>query len=93
MEFANLEIESSEKKEAPGADIDDWKEIFARLDPKDGAEDGRICKDSILEWIDTLNFQSTVMLEASHGISRLDMVWVTTAECLVLIFVGRRYGG
>ena len=45
-------------------------EIFDRLDPKDGTEDGRIGKMAFLEWIDTLNFQDTVMLEASKGISR-----------------------
>ena len=49
---------------------EDWEEVFALLDPKDGAADGKIHKDAILEWIDTLNFQATVTLEASQGISR-----------------------
>eukprot|EP00092_Neocalanus_flemingeri_P000928 GFUD01000987.1.p1 GENE.GFUD01000987.1~~GFUD01000987.1.p1 ORF type:complete len:434 (-),score=96.97 GFUD01000987.1:48-1175(-) len=59
--------------------MDDWKEIFARLDPKDGAEDGRICKVTFLEWIDTLNFQDTVMLEVSQGISREKIRWLIEA--------------
>ena len=49
---------------------EDWEEVFTLLDPKDGAADGKIHKDAILEWIDTLNFQATVTLEASQGISR-----------------------
>ena len=49
---------------------EDWEEVFALLDPKDGSADGKIHKDAILEWIDTLNFQATVTLEASQGISR-----------------------
>ena len=52
------------------SDNDDWREIFEQLDPKDGVKDGRICKEAFLGWLDTLNLQSTVMLEANHGIPR-----------------------
>ena len=58
------------------AEMDDWKDIFARLDPKDGIKDGRICKVAYLEWIDMLNFQDTVMLEVNQGISRLELVCI-----------------
>ena len=44
--------------------------MFAQLDPNDGSEDGRICKDPFLESIDTLNLQATVRLEATQGIPR-----------------------
>ena len=78
-EFAELKIMTDNNIEEDEADMDDWKEIFARLDPKDGTEDGRICKVTFLEWIDTLNFQDTVMLEVSQGISRLVMVCIELA--------------
>ena len=78
-EFAELKIMTDNNIEEDKADMDDWKEIFARLDPKDGTEDGRICKVAFLEWIDTLNFQDTVMLEVSQGISRLVMVCIELA--------------
>merc|ERR1719244_646384 len=55
---------------------EDWEEVFALLDSKDGAADGKIHKGSILEWIDTLNFQATVTLEASQGISREKIRWL-----------------
>ena len=66
VEFTQLNITSDGDNEESKTDLDDWNEIFAQLDP----EDGRICKDAFLEWIDTLNFQSTVMLEANQGIPR-----------------------
>jgi len=60
---------------------EDWEEVFTLLDPKDGAADGKIHKDAILEWIDTLNFQATVTLEASQGISREKIRWlIETAD-------------
>ena len=77
MEFTELNILVDQNKEEREAELDEWNEIFAWLDPKDG----RICKDAFLEWIDTLNFQATVMLEASQGISRLDMVCVAMFDC------------
>ena len=49
---------------------EDWNEIFDNLDKKDGTPDGQIDKDSFLEWIDTLSFQDSVMLEANNGIER-----------------------
>ena len=79
LEFAELKLVRDTNNEEDEADMDDWKEIFARLDPKDGTEDGRICKVAFLEWIDTLNFQDTVMLEVSQGISRLVMVCIELA--------------
>ena len=78
-EFAELKIMRDNNIEEDEADMDDWKEIFSKLDPKDGNEDGRICKVAFLEWIDTLNFQDTVMLEVNHGISRLKMVCIAFA--------------
>ena len=70
MELVSLDVASSDNKEISDADAEDWSEIFALLDPKDGAADGKIHKEAVLEWIDTLNFQATVTLEASQGISR-----------------------
>jgi len=62
----NLEIENigEEFKE------EDWNEIFDNLDRKDGTPDGQIDKAAFLEWIDTLSFQDSVMLEANNGIER-----------------------
>jgi len=63
------------------SDTDDWREIFEQLDPKDGVKDGRICKEAFLGWLDTLNLQSTVMLEANHGIPREKIRWlIETAD-------------
>ena len=70
VELTNLDIGSGGNEKEIESDLDDWNEVFAQLDPKDGVKDGRICKDAFLEWIDTLNFQATVLLEASHGIPR-----------------------
>ena len=70
VELTNLNIESGLNKEKIESELEDWNEVFAQLDPKDGVKDGKICKDAFLEWIDTLNFQATVLLEASHGIPR-----------------------
>ena len=66
--------------------LEEWKEVFDLLDPKDGVTDGQIDKSAFIEWIDTLSFQvilykavslsvtfklqDTVMLEARNGISR-----------------------
>jgi len=75
VEFAGLKLVTEENTEEDG-EKDDWMEIFDRLDPKDGTEDGRIGKMAFLEWIDTLNFQDTVMLEASKGISREKIRWL-----------------
>ena len=52
------------------SETEEWREIFDQLDPKDGVKDGRICKEAFLDWLDTLNLQATVMLEANHGIPR-----------------------
>jgi len=60
---------------------DEWQDVFDRLDPKDGATDGRIDKEAFLEWMDTLDFQDTVMLEAKQGISRKKLRWlINTAD-------------
>ena len=62
-------------------DEDEWQDVFDRLDPKDGATDGRIDKEAFLEWMDTLDFQDTVMLEAKQGISRQKLRWlISTAD-------------
>ena len=65
--FSDLNME--QKNQADDSD-DDWREVFDRLDNKDGVTDGRIDKWAFLEWMDTLDFQTTVMLEARQGISR-----------------------
>jgi hypothetical protein len=70
IQFTSANIEGDEKYDGKETELDDWKQIFAKLDPKDGSADGRICKDAFLEWIDTLNFQATVRLEATQGIPR-----------------------
>ena len=67
-------------------DGDDWEEVFALLDPKDGAADGKIHKDAILEWIDTLNFQATVTLEANQGISRLFSIQLFTVTEYYILY-------
>ena len=60
---------------------DEWQDVFERLDPKDGVSDGRIDKEAFLEWMDTLDFQDTVMLEAKQGISRQKLRWlISTAD-------------
>ena len=64
---AHLNSRSGEEIES---DTDDWREIFDQLDPKDGVKDGRICKEAFLAWLETLNLQASVMLEANHGITR-----------------------
>ena len=73
-EFAELRIMRDKNNDEDEAEMDEWKEIFARMDPKDETEDGRICKVAFLEWIDMLNFQDTVMLEVNQGISRLRFI-------------------
>ena len=91
VELTELNIVRDKNKEEDELETDDWKEIFAKLDPKDGNEDGRICKVAFLEWIDTLNFQDTVMLEVNQGISRLDMAFI--ALTLFQSIIGIRCGG
>ena len=75
--FSNLNTnEDTEENEE-----DEWQDVFERLDPKDGASDGRIDKEAFLEWMDTLDFQDTVMLEAKQGISRQKLRWlINTAD-------------
>ena len=55
LNFTPLNIGNSEE--------DDWREVFDLLDPKDGVSDGQIDKKAFIEWIDTLSFQDSVMLE------------------------------
>ena len=74
QEFAQLNISEGNKEEDSEMDMSDWEVIFNQLDPKDGIKDGKIRKEDFLEWIDTLNFQKTVMLEAEQGIQRLGIV-------------------
>ena len=38
--------------------LEEWKEVFDLLDPKDGVTDGQIDKSAFIEWIDTLSFQA-----------------------------------
>ena len=47
-----------------------WSGIFGRLDVLDGARDGRICRASLLEWLDTLSLQESITLEVSQGVGR-----------------------
>ena len=49
VEFAELKSLRDRNNEDDIAEMDDCKEIFARLDPKDVTEDGRICKVEFLE--------------------------------------------
>ena len=70
MEFTQINIEA----QSGTTGEDTWLEIFQLLDPKDGCSDGQIDKFAFLEWIDTLNFQDTVMLEAKNGISRYAVI-------------------
>ena len=65
--FSDLNME---EVNTDGNSDEDWKEVFDRLDDKDGVKDGRIDKWAFLEWMDTLDFQTTVSLEAKQGISR-----------------------
>merc|ERR1719312_1242407 len=75
---AHPNIRSGENIES---DTEEWREIFDQLDPKDGVKDGRICKEAFLDWLDTLNLQATVMLEANHGIPREKLRWlIETAD-------------
>jgi hypothetical protein len=67
-QFTPVNNEGDENYDGKETELDDSKQIFAKLDPKDGSKDGRICKDTFLEWIDTLYFQATVRLEAAQGI-------------------------
>ena len=55
--FSNLNMEEVNKDDNSD---EDWKEVFDRLDDKDGVTDGRIDKWAFLEWMDTLDFQTTV---------------------------------
>ena len=68
LNFTPLNIENSEE--------DDWREVFDLLDPKDGVSDGQIDKKAFIEWIDTLSFQDSVMLEARNGISRTKLKYL-----------------
>jgi len=61
---------SLENKQIQDDEFDDLDEIFEHLDPKDGTSDGLIRKQIFLEWLDLLNFQDMVTLEAKHGIDR-----------------------
>ena len=67
MEFTQINSEAQTGTTTTEAS---WLEVFHLLDPKDGISDGQIDKFAFLEWIDTLNFQDTVMLEARNGFSR-----------------------
>ena len=49
VELTELNTVRDKNKEEDELETDDWKEIFAKLDPKDGNEDGRICKVAFLE--------------------------------------------
>ena len=51
-------------------ELSEWNKIFSQLDKNDGAKDGRISADAFLDWLDTLDFQATVMFETDHGIAR-----------------------
>ena len=51
-------------------ELSEWNKIFSQLDKNDGAKDGRISTDAFLDWLDTLDFQATVMFETDHGIAR-----------------------
>ena len=75
--FSNLNTNDDTEENSE----DEWQDVFERLDPKDGVSDGRIDKEAFLEWMDTLDFQDTVMLEAKQGISRQKLRWlINTAD-------------
>merc|ERR1712038_964636 len=57
-------------------ELSEWNKIFAQLDQKDGVKDGRISTDALIDWLDTLDFQKTVMFEADHGIPREKVRWL-----------------
>ena len=71
MKTINFQMENKvEEDECSEFNAEDWNEIFDNLDKKDGTPDGQIDKVAFLEWIDTLSFQDSVMLEANNGIER-----------------------
>ena len=71
--FSNLDTDNEDQDDNSA---DEWQDVFDRLDPKDGVTDGRIDKEAFLNWMDTLDFQDTVMLEAKQGISRQKLRWL-----------------
>ena len=74
--FSDLNVEDQDDNTD-----EEWQDVFERLDNKDGVTDGRIDREAFLGWMDTLDFQSTVMLEARQGISRQKLRWlVQTAD-------------
>lgn len=75
----DVEFHPVTENEEEGAEVenrDDWEEIFRQLDSKDGESDGRISKVAFLEWLDTLSFQDSISIEASHGVSRGKIRWL-----------------
>ena len=71
--FSNIDTDNEDQDDNS---TDEWQDVFDRLDPKDGVADGRIDKEAFLNWMDTLDFQDSVMLEARQGISRQKLRWL-----------------
>ena len=72
MSFTPLDIGDNNENT-----LDEWREVFDLLDPKDGVSDGQIDKKAFIEWIDTLSFQVShfltvvvVTLDAGHSDAR-----------------------